>query len=116
MWDENIPVIRHAVIEGVGIEKSKMEHVTIVENLRFFCKEMDFHIVKDFEYHFMPHGSSIVCILEESHTSVHTWPEKGYLHMDLVTCTKEKNKLTKLADIFESIFNPKSVRVINLKY
>jgi S-adenosylmethionine decarboxylase len=35
---------------------------------------------------FSPQGVSGVVIIEESHLTVHTWPEKGYAAVDIYTC------------------------------
>lgn len=35
---------------------------------------------------FSPHGVTGVAVLSESHLSVHTWPEHGYVAADVFTC------------------------------
>lgn len=35
---------------------------------------------------FEPHGVSGVVVIEESHISIHTWPEHGYAAVDFYTC------------------------------
>ena len=40
---------------------------------------------------FAPHGVTGVLLLEESHLSIHTWPENGYMAMDLFSCKKISN-------------------------
>ena len=37
-------------------------------------------------HRFQPHGVSGVVVIEESHLSIHTWPETGYAAMDFYTC------------------------------
>ncbi len=37
-------------------------------------------------HRFTPHGVSGVVVIEESHLSVHTWPESGYAAVDFYTC------------------------------
>ncbi len=37
-------------------------------------------------HEFSPYGITIVALLKESHLSVHTWPEKGYVAVDVFTC------------------------------
>jgi S-adenosylmethionine decarboxylase len=35
---------------------------------------------------FEPHGVTGVVVVEESHLSIHTWPEHGYAAVDFFTC------------------------------
>ena len=43
-------------------------------------------IVETVFQQFHPQGVSGVVVIEESHLSVHTWPEAGYAAVDLFTC------------------------------
>lgn len=43
-------------------------------------------IVQTVSHRFDPHGVSVVVVLEESHLSIHTWPEAGYAAVDFYTC------------------------------
>jgi S-adenosylmethionine decarboxylase len=38
------------------------------------------------EYQFEPNGVTIIHMLSESHASIHTYPDKGYLSCDMYTC------------------------------
>ena len=35
---------------------------------------------------FEPQGVTVLCLLSESHISIHTWPEKGEAAVDIFTC------------------------------
>ena len=35
---------------------------------------------------FEPQGVTVLCLLSESHISIHTWPEKGEAAVDVFTC------------------------------
>lgn len=35
---------------------------------------------------FSPHGVSGTVVIAESHLSIHTWPENGYVAVDIYTC------------------------------
>jgi S-adenosylmethionine decarboxylase proenzyme len=48
-------------------------------------------------HQFHPHGASGVVLLAESHLAFHTWPEEGYVALDLFTCSEELD--------VETIFN-----------
>lgn len=43
-------------------------------------------VVADVFHSFSPSGASGVLVLQESHLSIHTWPEEGYAAMDFYTC------------------------------
>jgi len=45
-----------------------------------------FHPLGLLTHQFEPHGYSGLVLLAESHISIHTWPEKGFVSMDLYTC------------------------------
>ena len=38
---------------------------------------------------FEPQGVTLLALLAESHCSIHTWPELGFVAIDLYTCGKE---------------------------
>jgi S-adenosylmethionine decarboxylase len=46
-------------------------------------------MVQSVVHEFNPHGISGVVVIEESHFSVHTWPEYGYCALDIFTCGDE---------------------------
>ncbi|HYI10140.1 MAG TPA: adenosylmethionine decarboxylase [Thermoanaerobaculia bacterium] len=43
-------------------------------------------LVKEAAHTFDPHGVTAVCLLAESHVSIHTWPETGTAFVDMFTC------------------------------
>ena len=43
-------------------------------------------LLEEVKYEFTPQGITAVCLLAESHISIHTWPEKGYAAVDIFTC------------------------------
>ncbi|SHH89263.1 adenosylmethionine decarboxylase proenzyme [Caloranaerobacter azorensis DSM 13643] len=46
-------------------------------------------IVKSVFHLFNPWGVSGVVVIQESHLTIHTWPEYGYAAVDLFTCGDE---------------------------
>jgi S-adenosylmethionine decarboxylase len=57
----------------------------LVEAVRISGARMVQAVVHEFN----PHGISGVVVIEESHFSVHTWPEYGYCALDIFTCGDE---------------------------
>ena len=50
-----------------------------------------------------------VVVLAESHLSIHTWPEAGYVTLDVYVCNYSTNNRPKAEKLFETIltaFNP----------
>ena len=43
-------------------------------------------VVGEAFHSYVPHGVTGVLVIEESHFSVHTWPEAGYAALDFYTC------------------------------
>jgi S-adenosylmethionine decarboxylase len=42
---------------------------------------------------FDPQGVTVICLLSESHISIHTWPEEGKAAVDVYTCGDSNPKL-----------------------
>jgi len=53
--------------------------------------------------HFDPQGVSGVMVVEESHLSIHTWPESGYAAIDIFTCGT-KCKPSRAVEVFGQSF------------
>jgi len=43
-------------------------------------------VIKTIFKKFEPQGVTAICLLSESHISIHTWPEKGEAAVDIFTC------------------------------
>ncbi len=63
---------------------------------------------------FNPHGISGICLLAESHISIHTWPEKEYIAFDIFTCG-QKTEPFKALDYLKKVFEPQKASVKEIK-
>ena len=63
--------------------------------------------------HFKPQGVTLLALLAESHSSIHTWPELGYAAIDLYTCGNTTNT-QKAADFLIDELRATSVNQKNL--
>jgi spermidine synthase len=101
---ETTGVGRHAIIELWGAQH--LNSVTTVERaLRDAAAAGHVTLVDVFVHQFSPHGVSGVAMIAESHLSVHTWPEYGYLAADFFTCGETANvdaMIEVLRDAFEA--------------
>ena len=65
-------------------------------------------------YHTFSNKDEITCIvaLEESHISIHTWPEKQYVSLDIFVCNFWKDNTKKAKLLYKKLkdfFNPKEI-------
>lgn len=80
----------HYILEVIGVEQSILDDIEFFRQLFYEQQKLANSTQLEFYYYkFEPTGLSQVLILQESHISVHTFPEHGYQQIDLFTCTKE---------------------------
>ncbi|MBY8986451.1 MAG: adenosylmethionine decarboxylase [Candidatus Lokiarchaeota archaeon] len=46
----------------------------------------DLMILDIYHHNYQPHGFSAITILKTSHAAIHTWPEHGYISIDIFIC------------------------------
>ena len=80
----------------------------IKENLSAIVKKSDFKIVGEKYHKFKPYGVTGVILLASSHVSVHTWPELGFVAVDIYSCKGFENA-KKIADDLIKFFGAKRV-------
>lgn len=77
---------RHVIIElwgcGDAINDTGLVKAAMVEAVR----AANVTLLNIFVHAFSPQGVTGVAVLSESHLSVHTWPEHGYVAADVFTC------------------------------
>lgn len=117
IWDENIPLINHTVIEARGLDAKFLNSAKLLrEACDKFCNDVGLSIVERRVHYFQPIGKTVFYVLEESHLSIHTWPESGYIHVDLVTCVKEELEPLEMVTIFSKYFKTTHIRHMKLRY
>lgn len=78
---------RHLLVEYGGCSPSKLDDLDAVEALmKEAAVAAGATIVTSTFHRFMPQGVSGVVVVQESHLSIHTWPEVGYAAVDFYTC------------------------------
>lgn len=114
-WTDNKPYFRHFVIEleypfeetdSLGWTKEKVELV---------LKKLNIQKIKSIEHLFRPQGASLVYIISSSHMAVHTWPENNYIHIELLTCSRNK-KLGDLDSVIKDTFPGVTYKITELTY
>lgn len=78
---------RHLLVEYGGCSPEVLDNLEQIENLmKQAAIESGATIVTSTFHRFMPQGVSGVVVVQESHLSIHTWPEVGYAAVDFYTC------------------------------
>ena len=71
-------------------------------------------IVDVFFHQFQPYGVSGVVVIEESHFTIHTWPEHGYAALDLFYCSPDVDAEAAIK-VLTKAFKPQNVSMIEVK-
>ena len=78
---------RHLLVEYYDCDMDTLNNQDFIEQLFIkAAKAADATIVTTTFHKFAPQGVSGVVVIEESHLSIHTWPEYGYAAVDFYTC------------------------------
>lgn len=78
---------KHAIIDLSGCDPDVIcDYELILNILREAARVAQVTVVGEIEHQFNPEGYSMVLLLEESHLSIHTWPEYNYVSLDLFSC------------------------------
>ncbi len=75
-------------LNGCPVELLK-EVDTVKSLLNKVVHDSNFNKVGEVFHQFKPYGVTGVILIAESHISVHTWPEKNFVAVDVFTCGKE---------------------------
>lgn len=77
----------HYIVEGSGCSPDVISRVEHVEQIMVRAAEVANVQAWSISFHrFSPTGVSGVVVISESHLAVHTWPEFGYVALDIFTC------------------------------
>jgi S-adenosylmethionine decarboxylase len=105
----------HLIIELYDCKKDFINHAKSVEEALVKAVEVSgATMVQSVVHQFNPHGISGVVVIEESHFSVHTWPEYGYCALDIFTCGDEIDYYSAL-QYLKKEFHAKHMSVTEMK-
>ncbi len=77
----------HYIVEASGCSPDVIGKVESVEQILVRAAEVAGVQVWSISFHrFSPNGVSGVVVISESHLALHTWPEYGYVALDIFTC------------------------------
>ncbi len=78
---------RHLIAEYYDCQQDLLNSVAFIRDMMLrSATEMGATVVGETFHAFSPHGVSGTVVIAESHLSIHTWPENGYVAVDIYTC------------------------------
>jgi len=78
---------QHLLVELFDCNTDALKNESLLKNLlEKAAKAANVTIVQSVFHQFSPQGITGIVIIEESHLSIHTWPEYGYASVDFYTC------------------------------
>ncbi len=77
---------RHLLVEYRGCAALLDDQAGLEALLRAAAEAAGANVLGANFHRFRPQGVSGVVLIEESHLSIHTWPEAGYAAVDFYTC------------------------------
>ena len=78
---------KHLLVEYEGCDCAILDDLECVTSLmREAAVAAGATVVAEAFHRYRPQGVTGVLVIEESHFSVHTWPEHGYAAVDFYTC------------------------------
>lgn len=99
----------HHLLELYGCPESLLGSVDYVTAMMDRVAKAGKCNVLDNHYHqFQPYGVSGATIIEESHLTIHTWPEHGYAAVDLFFCS-DAVCIEAMVDELRSGFEPQDI-------
>lgn len=112
MTNQSIPTInQHIALVTLDLTDDSLGSTEqIAEDL---IADLDLNVVKKITHSFHPKGTTLAYILSESHLLVHTWPELGIIHIDLVTCSYRGEK--EFENSLKAVFSEYKVKSMEIK-
>ncbi|MEL6676229.1 MAG: adenosylmethionine decarboxylase [Bacteroidota bacterium] len=81
---------KHLLIEYEGCPAERLNQVGLLEDQMIAAAQAaGATVIHSVFHHFSPQGISGVVVIQESHLSIHTWPELGYAAVDVFTCGEQ---------------------------
>jgi len=102
----------HLLIELYGCDQASLEQERCVGNaMRDAAVESEATVVAQSFHEFKPYGVSGAVIIQESHYTIHTWPEHRYAAVDLFYCGGTV-KVHKAIEVLRERFAPERIKFL----
>jgi S-adenosylmethionine decarboxylase len=96
----------HLMMELYGCDQEKINSRRFLQQIvKVAVKQVGLTNLGSRFHQFEPHGVTGFTLLAQSHISLHSWPEFGYLVLDIFTCG-DQEQADRLADHFLKRLRP----------
>lgn len=110
--EEELSLGSHLLVELYGCDHASLEEEnTVGAAMRDAATESEATVVAQSFHEFKPWGVSGAVIIQESHYTIHTWPEHGYAAVDLFYCGGTV-KVHKAVDVLRERFKPARIKFL----
>lgn len=110
--DEEPSLGSHLLVELYGCDKGSIEFEKhVAEVMKRAAVESEATVVTDSFHEFQPYGVSGAVIIQESHYTIHTWPEHGYAAVDLFYCGGAI-KVHRAVEVLREGFGPTKIKFL----
>jgi len=112
MTNQSIPTInQYSALVSINLSDTLLSSIEeIAEDL---IADLNLNVVKKMTHAFHPAGTTLAYILSESHLLIHTWPELGMIHIDLVTCSYRSER--EFENSLKAAFSEQNIKSIEIK-
>lgn len=111
-FDEELSLGSHLLVELYGCDGRTLENeATVGKVMHDAATESEATVVTESFHEFQPYGVSGAVIIQESHYTIHTWPEHGYAAVDLFYCGGTV-KVHKAVKVMREQFKPKRIKFL----
>ena len=93
MYSDTAKSGKHMICDIRGIKNTRLLNSleSIKKVLDMLCEKHNYSILGKLEHQFDPQGITLIYLLSESHISIHTFPEREYMALDIYTCREYPN-------------------------
>lgn len=78
---------KHFLVELIDCNPDRLKYVKSVKKVFLAAARKSKAKILSYDFHqFSPSGVTGIIFIQESHFSVHTWPEERYAAFDIFTC------------------------------
>jgi len=110
--DETPSLGSHLLIELFGCDQKSLElEKTVASAMHKAAVDSEATVVAESFHEFKPYGVSGAVIIQESHYTIHTWPEHGYAAVDLFYCGGTV-MVHKAVDALRERFQPERIKFL----